>query len=132
MAWRAEEHHANLPIPLRAMPEGVRANRNYFRTRGGEAKMSEMWDQEGLGCAGSRLRGDIKKELKTPSLTITFRRHLRFDTTFYRFVIGIVRCLPIASGRLGTLTFNMPLSKLASTLSSATVSGSRNERWKLP
>ena len=94
--------------------------------------MSEMWDQEGLGCAGSRLRGDIKKELKTPSLTITFRRHLRFDTTFYRFVIGIVHCLPIASGHLGTLTFNMPLSKLASTLSSATVSGSRNERWKLP
>ena len=27
--------------------------------------MSEMWDQEGLGCAGSRLRGDIKKELRT-------------------------------------------------------------------
>jgi hypothetical protein len=26
--------------------------------------MSEMWDQEGLGRAGSRLRGDIKKELR--------------------------------------------------------------------
>ena len=45
------------------MPEGVRANRNYFRTRGGEAKMPEMWEQEALGCAGSRLRGDIQEEL---------------------------------------------------------------------
>ena len=65
MAWRAEEHHANLPIPLRAMRDNVRAKRNYVRARGGEAEMSEMWDQEGLGCAGSRLRGDIKKELRT-------------------------------------------------------------------
>ena len=63
-AWRAEEHRANLPIPLRAMLDNVRANRNYFRTRGGEAEMSEMWEQEGLGCARSRLRGDIKKELR--------------------------------------------------------------------
>jgi hypothetical protein len=42
----------------------LRANRDYFRTRGGEAEMPEMWEQEGLGCAGSRLRGDIKKELR--------------------------------------------------------------------
>jgi hypothetical protein len=32
--------------------------------RGGEAEMPEMWEQEGLGYAGSRLRGDIKKELR--------------------------------------------------------------------
>jgi hypothetical protein len=63
-AWRAEEHRANLPIPLRAMRDNVRANRNYFRTRGGEAEMPEMWEQEDLGCARSRLRGDIKKELR--------------------------------------------------------------------
>ena len=25
--------------------------------------MPEMWEQEGLGCAGSRLRGDIQEEL---------------------------------------------------------------------
>src|SRR5262245_25418619 len=41
----------------------------------------------------------------------------------YRFVIGILRCLPTASGRLGIRTFKTPLSKLASTLSSSTVSG---------
>ena len=29
---------------------------NYFRARDGEAEMSEMWEQEGLGCAGSHLR----------------------------------------------------------------------------
>ena len=103
--------------------------------------MPEMGEQEALGCAGSRLRGDIKKELSashrracrlvvTPDHTA--RRSLRFATTFYRFVIGIVRCLPIASGRLGTFIFNTPLSKLASTLSWSTVSGSLRERWKLP
>jgi hypothetical protein len=26
--------------------------------------MSEMWEQEGFSCAGSDLRGDLKKELK--------------------------------------------------------------------
>jgi hypothetical protein len=26
--------------------------------------MPEMWEQEGLRCAGSRLRGDIKEELR--------------------------------------------------------------------
>ena len=64
-AWRAEEHRANLPIPLRAMRDNVRANRNYLRTRDGQAEMPEMWEQEGLGYAGSRLRRDIKKELKS-------------------------------------------------------------------
>jgi len=64
--------------------------------------MSEMWDQEGLGCAGSRLRGDIKKELRAHRIAAravlvvtpnhTARRSLRFATTFYRVVIGIVRC----------------------------------------
>ena len=102
--------------------------------------MSEMWEQEGLGCAGSDLRGDIKKELKAHHIAaraswVVAHYHAsqtRFATTFYRFVIGIVRCLPIASGRWGTLTFNTPLSKLASTLSSSTASGRRSERWKLP
>jgi hypothetical protein len=104
--------------------------------------MPEMWEQEGLGCAESRLRGDIKKELRAHRIAAravlvvtpdhTARGSLRFATTFYRFVIGIVRCLPIASGRLGTFIFNTPLSKLASTLSWSTVSGSLRERWKLP
>ena len=44
-------------------------------------------------------------------------------------LIGIV---PIASGRLGRLTFKTPLLKLAATLSSSTVSGTPNDRQKLP
>ena len=46
------------------MREYVRAYRDYLRARGSEAEMPEMWEQEGLRCAGSRLRGDIKEELK--------------------------------------------------------------------
>ena len=46
--------------------------------------MPEMWEQEGLGCAGPRLRGDIQKELRgrrvALSRTITPGRHLRFAT----------------------------------------------------
>jgi hypothetical protein len=51
------------------MRDNVRANRNYFRARGGEAEMSEMWEQEGFSCAGSDLRGDVKKELKASHIT---------------------------------------------------------------
>jgi hypothetical protein len=60
---RAERYRANLPILLCEMRKDVRANRDYLRTRGGEAAMPEMWEQEGLSCAGSRLCGDIKEEL---------------------------------------------------------------------
>jgi hypothetical protein len=38
--------------------------------------MPEMWEHEGLRCAGSRLRGDIKEELRllSPLLAMRVRR----------------------------------------------------------
>jgi hypothetical protein len=67
--------------------------------------MPEMWEQEGLGCAGPRLRGDIQKELRG-------RRVALSRTITPRGRIGILRCLPTASGRLGIRTFKTPLSWL--------------------
>src|SRR4029079_14458914 len=75
-----EEHRANLPIPLRGMREDVRAYGDYLRTRGSEAEMPNAWEQEGLRCARSRLRGDIKEELKTHRIRSNRLRLLRFGT----------------------------------------------------
>jgi hypothetical protein len=36
----------------------------------------EMWEQEGLSCAGPRLRGDIKEELTLPHFTFWGRAEL--------------------------------------------------------
>src|SRR5262249_52523384 len=113
------------------MRDDVRPCRDYLRTRGGEAEMPEMWEQESLGRAGSCQRGDIQKELSA-NWFILSRTPGRIAVGHYRFVIGILRGLLTASGRLGIRTLKTPLSKLAATLSSSTVSGRRSERWKLP
>ena len=46
--------------------------------------------------------------------------------------MSILRSALTASGFLAAVILSTPLSNLASTLASSTVSGNRTERWKLP